>query len=52
MLRRVFAWLILIGFVFIIVDIVFIGFMRPLFATLYIIAVFAFLLMKRNNTNT
>ena len=52
MLKRVFAWIILIGFVFTIVDIVFIGFMRPLFATLYVILVLAFLLMKRNNSNT
>lgn len=50
MLRRVFAWILLIGFIFTFVDIVFIGFARPLFATVYIIAVIAFFLMRPGNS--
>lgn len=51
MLRRVLAWILLIGFIFIIVDIVFIGFMRSLFAALYVVMVFAFFFIKPRNGN-
>jgi hypothetical protein len=52
MLRRVFAWILLVGFIFTFVDIVFIGFARPLFVTVYIIAIIAFFLMRPGSKNT
>lgn len=48
MMRRIFAWVLLLGFIMLFINLVFIGFHRSLSGLLYIIIiVFFFLTQKR-----
>lgn len=49
MLRRILAWILLIGFVALFIDIAYIGFMRPLFATVYVVVAIGFFVYSIRN---
>lgn len=49
MLKRIFAWILLIGFIALFIDIAYIGFMRPLFATVYVVVAVGFFIYSLRN---
>lgn len=51
MLRRVFAWVLLIGFVLLLLNILFIGFYRTLSAFIYIVIALAFIFTSKADRN-
>jgi hypothetical protein len=49
MLKRILAWILLIGFIALFIDIAYVGFMRPLFATIYAIVAVGFFIYSFRN---
>jgi len=49
MLRRIIAWILLIGFVALFVDIAYIGYQRAFFATIYVMVAVGFFISSHRN---
>lgn len=49
MYRRIMAWVMIIGFVVLLADILYIGYNRPMAASLYAVLVVAFLIYNVRN---